>query len=55
MVGLREGKVTFTPLADFDNLAETDAERPRGAAWWMALRPLTNLMAGADAPTRPSE
>jgi 6-phosphofructokinase 1 len=51
MVGLREGKVTFTPLAEFDDLVEADAQRPRGAAWWMALRPLTNLMTDVDAPT----
>jgi 6-phosphofructokinase 1 len=52
MVGLRAGKVTFTPLAEFDSLVEADAERPRGAPWWMALRPLTNLMADAHPPTR---
>jgi 6-phosphofructokinase 1 len=45
MVGLREGKVSFTPLAEFRNLADTDAQRPRGRAWWMALRPLVELMA----------
>jgi 6-phosphofructokinase 1 len=50
MIGLRRGKVTFTPLAEFDNLVEPDAERPREAAWWMALRPLTNLMANINPP-----
>jgi hypothetical protein len=51
MVGLREGKVTFTPLAEFEKLVEADAERPRGAAWWMALRPLTNLMTDVSPQT----
>ena len=51
MVGLCEGKVTFTPLAEFGDLVEADAERPRAAAWWMALRPLTNLMASVNPPT----
>jgi 6-phosphofructokinase 1 len=45
MVGLREGKVAFTPLADFQTLVEPGAERARGPAWWMALRPLVDLMA----------
>jgi 6-phosphofructokinase 1 len=47
MVGLREGKVRFTPLAEFPELAEDDAQRPRGAAWWMALRPLNDMLAMA--------
>jgi 6-phosphofructokinase 1 len=55
MVGLREGKMTFTPLAAFDDLVEPDAERPRGPAWWMALRPLADLMADASPPSRPGE
>jgi 6-phosphofructokinase 1 len=55
MVGLREGRVTFTALAEFHGLVEADAERPRGTAWWMALRPLTNLMANVNGPTRPKE
>jgi 6-phosphofructokinase 1 len=47
MVGIREGKVEFTPLERFPELTEDDVQRPRGPAWWMALRPLADLMATA--------
>jgi 6-phosphofructokinase 1 len=45
MVGLRQGKVAFTPLAEFLALADDGGQRPRGPVWWMALRPLVDLMA----------
>jgi 6-phosphofructokinase 1 len=45
MVGLRQGKVAFTPLAEFPALTEPDAQRPQGPAWWLPLRPLLELMA----------
>jgi 6-phosphofructokinase 1 len=45
MVGLRQGKVAFTPLADFPALTEPDAQRPQGPVWWLPLRPLVELMA----------
>jgi 6-phosphofructokinase 1 len=53
MVGLRRGKVAFTPLAELPSLVEPDVRRPRPPAWWMALRPLVDLMAQqpADPPT----
>jgi 6-phosphofructokinase 1 len=47
MVGMREGRVVFTPLDDFARLVEHGIQRPRGAAWWMALRPLADIMARA--------
>jgi 6-phosphofructokinase 1 len=45
MVGLRRGKVEFTPLSDFPNLIDPHARRPRKAGWWMALRPVADTMA----------
>jgi 6-phosphofructokinase 1 len=45
MVGLRDGEVSVTPLDELPDLVEPGAERPRGASWWMALRPLADLMA----------
>jgi 6-phosphofructokinase 1 len=50
MVGMREGRVEFTPLDDFSRLVEHDIQRPRGPAWWMALRPLADIMAQARPP-----
>jgi 6-phosphofructokinase 1 len=49
MVGLRDGLVELTPLAAFPDLVEPGAQRPRGPAWWTALRPLVDLMGQADA------
>ena len=48
MVGMREGKVVFTPLGEFPDLI--DGERAAAAArrWWMALRPLADMMASAE-------
>jgi 6-phosphofructokinase 1 len=45
MVGLRRGKVEFTPLAEFPKLVDPTARRPRKAGWWMALRPIADTMA----------
>ena len=47
MVGMREGKVDFTPLRQFPDLVEHGVQRPRGRAWWMALRPVADIMARA--------
>jgi 6-phosphofructokinase 1 len=47
MIGMREGRVEFTPLDHFPDLVEPGAQRPRGPAWWMALRPLADVMARA--------
>ena len=49
MVGLRRGKVEFTPLSEFPKLADPSARRPRKAGWWMALRPIADTMAGPTA------
>jgi hypothetical protein len=51
MVGLRDGRVVFTPLDDFPRLVERDVQRPREPPWWMALRPLADIM--AQAPPEP--
>jgi len=48
MVGLRRGRVEFTPLAEFPKLVDPSARRPRKPGWWMALRPIADTMA---APT----
>jgi 6-phosphofructokinase 1 len=46
MVGLRHGKVQFTPLADFPSLVEPGKHRPTDQGW-MALRPVARVMAGS--------
>jgi 6-phosphofructokinase 1 len=45
MIGLRHGRLAFTALASFPNLVEDDVRRPRGGEWWMALRPIADIMA----------
>jgi len=45
MVGLRDGEVAVTPLDELPDLVEPAAHRPIGPTWWMALRPLADLMA----------
>jgi len=45
MVGLRDGEVAVTPLDELLDLVEPAAGRPLGPTWWMALRPLADLMA----------
>jgi 6-phosphofructokinase 1 len=48
-IGLRKGKVDFTPLSEFPNLAVPGLHRPRDQGW-MALRPLAEVMALAEPP-----
>ena len=48
MVGMREGKIVFTPLTEFPDLVARDAQRPRAEGWWMALRPLADIMASVE-------
>ncbi len=45
MVGLRHGRVTFSPLVDLPALADRTARKTRGPRWWMALRPIADTMA----------
>jgi len=45
MVGLRQGQIVVTPLADFPHLVERDVQRAREHPWWMALRPIVDLLA----------
>ena len=47
MVGLRDGEVAVTPLAELGDLRDDGARRPRRPTWWMALRPVADLMAAA--------
>lgn len=44
MVGIRGGQLEFTPLDELPGLLDPEAERARGPWWWMALRPLADLM-----------
>ncbi|MFW2380870.1 MAG: 6-phosphofructokinase [Acidimicrobiales bacterium] len=44
MVGLRHGKIRFTPLAEFPSLVEPKKHRPSEQDW-MALRPVARVMA----------
>jgi 6-phosphofructokinase 1 len=43
-IGLRRGKMRFTPLADFPSLVEPGLHRPVDQGW-LALRSLANVMA----------
>ncbi len=45
MVGMRRGRVEFTPLHRFPDLVDHSFQRARAPAWWMALRPLADVMA----------
>ena len=47
MVGMREGRVVFTPLDAFPELIEPGVQRPRAPSWWMALSPLADTLAQA--------
>jgi 6-phosphofructokinase 1 len=47
MVGVRDGKLEFTPLSHFPDLVERGVQRPRGPAWWMSIRPVADIMAQA--------
>ena len=47
MVGVRDGRVEFTPLRRFPDLVERGVQRPRGPAWWMSLRSVADIMAQA--------
>ena len=46
-VGLQKGKIRFTALAEFPELTESGAHRPREQGW-MALRPVAEVMARPD-------
>jgi 6-phosphofructokinase 1 len=51
VVGLRDGQVAITPLAELGDLRDDGARRPRQPTWWMALRPIADLMAAARPTT----
>ena len=48
MVGMREGKIVCTPLAAFADLIDPTVHRPRAPGWWMALRPVADIMASVE-------
>jgi 6-phosphofructokinase 1 len=48
MVGMRAGKIILTPLRDLPDLIDHTVQRPRAAEWWMALRPLADIMASVE-------
>ena len=51
MVGSRHGEIVFTPLTEFPGLVQHDVQRLRERPWWMALRPVLDLLAhGRSAP-----
>ena len=50
MVGVRQGHIVFTPLAELPGLVQRDVSRPSEPPWWTALRPLVDLMAHAQTP-----
>ena len=43
-IGVREGRVTVTPIDDLPRLMDMENERPRDQ-WWRALAPLARLLA----------
>jgi 6-phosphofructokinase 1 len=45
MIGLRRGEIELTPLSEFRQLVDPTARRPRKPGWWMALRPIADIMA----------
>ena len=48
IVGMREGKVVFTPLLGLPGLVDGDFQRPPVPGWWMALRPLADILASVE-------
>ncbi|HUG85842.1 MAG TPA: 6-phosphofructokinase [Euzebya sp.] len=44
MVGMQAGRTCFTPLAQFPELMQADADRPVDQ-WWLRLRPVAAAMA----------
>jgi len=44
MVGIRRGYVEFTDLAEFPELIDVRARRPRKSGWWMALRRIADAV-----------
>jgi 6-phosphofructokinase 1 len=48
MAGLRRGEVVFTPLAELPSLVQPGVQRVRERPWWMALRPVLDLLAHGE-------
>lgn len=53
MIGVQQGKIKVTPLADFPTLVQSETRRPREQRW-IGLRPIADVMAG-HASLRPRE
>jgi 6-phosphofructokinase 1 len=47
-IGMREGKITVTPVDDLTRLMDLDHKRPR-QQWWQALTPIARLLAAPAA------
>jgi 6-phosphofructokinase 1 len=43
-IGLRDGKIAFHDLRDFDRMGDLEHQRPR-EQWWLKLKEIANLMA----------
>ena len=57
MVGLRHGEIVVTPLAEFPDLVQRDVQRASEPPWWMALRPVVDVLAhtqNTQATTEPA-
>jgi 6-phosphofructokinase 1 len=48
MVGTREGRIVLTPPRDLPDLVDRTVQRSREAEWWMAMRPLADIMASVE-------
>ena len=58
MVGLRHGEIVVTPLAEFPDLVQRDVQRASEPPWWMALRPVVDVLAhtqNTQATTEPAQ
>ena len=48
IVGMREGRIEFTPLQVVSDLVDGSIRRPWVSGWWMALRPLADILAAVE-------
>ena len=48
IVGMREGRIEFTPLQVVSDLVDDSVQHPPASGWWMALRPLADILAAVE-------
>ncbi len=48
IVGMREGRIEFTPLQVVSDLVDDSVQHPPAPGWWMALRPLADILAAVE-------